>query len=100
LPGIFSEGATGGRSVLFAQPAYQHGVVPQSLAMAHGSEPTDREVPDIAADASPITGWLIGYTSGGRYHQILEGGTSGSSPIVPPLEADAQQSQRPRRRVR
>jgi subtilase family serine protease len=92
LPGVFSEGSTGGRSVLFAQPAYQHGVVPGSLATAHGTEPADREVPDIAADASPITGWLIGYTSSGRYHQILEGGTSGSSPIVAALEADAKQA--------
>ena len=57
-----------------------------------GSMPANREVPDVAADASPITGWLIGYTQpGGRYHQIVEGGTSGSSPIIAALEADAKQ---------
>ncbi len=92
LPGTFAEGSTGGRSELFAEPAYQRGVVPRSLATAKGSEPADRTVPDVAADASPITGWQIGYTSpGGRYQQVVEGGTSGSSPIIAALEADAKQ---------
>jgi subtilase family serine protease len=92
-PGTFAEGSTGGRSELFPEPAYQRGVVPRSLATAKGSEPADRAVPDVAADASPITGWLIGYTTpGGRYQQVVEGGTSGSSPIVAALEADAKQA--------
>ena len=92
-PGTFAEGSTGGRSELFAEPAYQRGVVPRSLATARGSEPADRAVPDVAADASPITGWQIGYTSpGGLYEQVVEGGTSGSSPIVAALEADAKQA--------
>jgi subtilase family serine protease len=92
-PEIFSEGSTGGRSDLFAEPGYQLGVVPRSLATRNGSGPADRVVPDVAADASPITGWLIGYTPpGGSYQQILEGGTSGASPIVAALEADAKQA--------
>ena len=91
-PGPFQEGSTGGRSDLFPEPAYQRGVVPASLATAGGTRRAGREVPDIAADASPMTGWLIGYTPpGGRYTQILEGGTSGASPIVAALEADAKQ---------
>jgi subtilase family serine protease len=93
LPGTFAEGSTGGRSELSAEPGYQLGVVPRSLATAEGSEPADRTVPDVAADASPITGWQIGYTSpGGGYQQVVEGGTSGSSPIVAALEADAKQA--------
>jgi subtilase family serine protease len=92
-PGEFSEGSTGGRSVLFAEPAYQRGVVPASLATQGGKLPADRVVPDIAADASPMTGWLIAYTPpGGTYQQTIEGGTSGSSPIVAALEADAKGS--------
>jgi subtilase family serine protease len=92
-PGTFAEGSTGGRSQLFTEPAYQRGAVPRSLATMSGSRPADRAVPDVAADASPITGWLIGYTPPrGRYGQVLEGGTSGSSPIIAALEADAKQA--------
>jgi subtilase family serine protease len=92
-PGTFTQGSTGGRSALFAEPAYQRDVVPGALSTGKGSLPAGREVPDVAADASPVTGWLIGYTSpGSTYSQTLEGGTSGSSPIVAALEADARQA--------
>jgi subtilase family serine protease len=91
-PGSFQEGSTGGRSTLFPQPAYQRGVVPAALSTDGGTMPPGREVPDVAADASPVTGWQIAYTPpGGQYGQIIEGGTSGSSPIVASLEADAKQ---------
>lgn len=91
-PGAFEQGSTGGRSTLFAQPAYQRGVVPAALSTDHGRLRAGREVPDVAADASPMTGWMIGFTTpGGRYGTQLEGGTSGSSPIVAGLEADAKQ---------
>jgi subtilase family serine protease len=91
-PGTFEQGSTGGRSMLFAQPAYQRGVVPAALSTEHGRLPAGREVPDVAADASPMTGWVIGFTTPGRsYGTQLEGGTSGSSPIVAGLEADAKQ---------
>jgi subtilase family serine protease len=94
-PGSFQEGSTGGRSILFAQPGYQRGVVPAALATDGGTKPAGRELPDIAADASPVTGWLIGFTQpGSTYSQILEGGTSGASPIVASLEADAKQAAR------
>jgi subtilase family serine protease len=92
-PGNFEQGSTGGRSILFAQPAYQRGVVPASLSTDHGKLPAGREVPDIAADASPMTGWTIGFTApGSSYDTQIEGGTSGSSPIVASLEADAKQA--------
>ena len=92
-PGTFEEGSTGGRSTLFAQPAYQRGVVPAALSTDHGRLPAGREVPDVAADASPMTGWTIGFTApGGRYATQIEGGTSGASPIVAGLEADAKQT--------
>jgi subtilase family serine protease len=92
-PGSFEQGSTGGRSMLFAQPAYQRGVVPASLSTDHGKLPAGREVPDVAADASPMTGWMIGFTTpGSGYATQLEGGTSGSSPIVASLEADAKQA--------
>ena len=91
-PGIFGQGSTGGPSALFAQPAYQRGVVPQSLATQGGSQPPARVAPDIAANADPLTGWLIAYTAGGSYQQIVEGGTSGASPTIAALEADAKQA--------
>lgn len=92
-PGTFEEGSTGGRSILFAQPAYQRGVVPAALSTDRGKLPAGREVPDISADASPMTGWTIGFTApGGQYGAQIEGGTSGSSPIVAGLEADAKQA--------
>jgi subtilase family serine protease len=92
-PGNFEEGSTGGRSTLFPEPAYQRGVVPSALSTSGGTMPAGREVPDIAADASPVTGLDIGYTPpGGTYGQVLVGGTSAASPIVASLEADAAQA--------
>jgi subtilase family serine protease len=68
-------------------------VVPAALSTDHGTRPAGREVPDVAADASPMTGWTIGFTTpGARYGTQVEGGTSGSSPIVAGLEADAKQA--------
>ncbi|WP_329567752.1 S53 family peptidase [Kitasatospora sp. NBC_01266] len=94
-PGTFQEGSTGGRSDTIAQPWYQKGVVPAALATANGTGPAHREVPDISADADgDATGWLIGYTDPGTgsYTEVTEGGTSGSSPLIAGLEADAAQA--------
>jgi subtilase family serine protease len=89
-PGLYEEGTTGGRSVLFAEPSYQRGVVPTALSTDGGKAAAGREVPDVAADASPISGWLIGFTTpGSTYGKVIEGGTSGASPIVASLEADS-----------
>ena len=92
-PGSFLEGSTGGLSALFAEPAYQEAAVPAALATDGGTEPAHRVVPDIAADAGSV--WLIGYTGAvtpGVYSVIPEGGTSGATPLIAGLEADAMQA--------
>src|SRR5581483_9615656 len=53
--------AGGGPSLLWAQPGYQKGVVPASLATAPGNRGGKvRSVPDISADADPFTGMAVG----------------------------------------
>ncbi len=62
LPGVFAGGSGGGTSTLFRQPTYQRGVVPAALSHASGSAAPMRVAPDIAADADPFTGSLVGET--------------------------------------
>lgn len=82
-------GSGGGYSDLFPRPAYQLGVVPLSN---EGS----RAVPDVAADADPNTGILVGQTQtfadGVRYGEYRIGGTSVSSPLTAGMLADVQQA--------
>jgi subtilase family serine protease len=95
LPGsVFGGGAGGGRSTVFAQPSYQRGVVPSSLAAGK------RVVPDIAALADPYTGFLIGIspitddtklTTGAFVNQTY-GGTSLASPLTAAQIALVQQT--------
>jgi subtilase family serine protease len=98
LPGTFSGGAGGGRSALFGQPAYQRGTVPAALSTSGGSGTPMRVVPDIAADADPETGMLIGITlalapgAAPVYAEGRVGGTSLSTPLVAGIQADAQQA--------
>lgn len=69
------------------------GVVPDALTTAGGTAPAHREQPDISADGDRATGWLVGYTTpNGAYHEELGAGTSGSSPLIAGLEADAAQA--------
>jgi subtilase family serine protease len=112
-PGTFLMGSGGGLSAKIAQPGYQRRVVPSSLATAGGTVPARRVVPDVSADAG--TFWLVGYTAPGNptpvdpggagpadadpnpgppvYAERPEGGgTSGSSPLLAALEADAKQA--------
>jgi subtilase family serine protease len=94
-PGAYLYGSGGGTSRLFAQPAYQAGVVPASLATAHGSTPA-RVVPDISALGDPTTGLLVGQTQtfpdgSVRYSEYRIGGTSLSSPLMAGFFAVAQQ---------
>ena len=112
-PGTFLMGSGGGLSTKIAQPAYQRGVVPDSLATAGGTVPARRVVPDVSADAG--TFWLVGYTAPGEPTPVepgdpgpadtdpapgppvyaerpVGGGTSGSSPLLAALEADAKQA--------
>lgn len=89
-PGTFYMGGGGGTSAVFDQPAYQRGVVPTDLAHQYGSQAM-RVEPDIAADADPYTGYLIGWTVDGQYQTEAYGGTSLATPIVASLVALASQ---------
>jgi subtilase family serine protease len=93
-PGDFEAGSGGGVSAVFAQPRYQRPVVPAPLATDGGAVPARRVVPDIAANAG--NNWLVGFTGAaadGGYAQVDEaGGTSGSTPLIAGLEADAIQA--------
>jgi subtilase family serine protease len=91
----FQYGAGGGFSRIFAQPWYQNGVVTNN--------PTGgRAVPDIAMDADPTTGMLVGETqtfalpsvfgpAGVHYGEYRIGGTSLASPLFAGVEAVVQQ---------
>lgn len=77
-------GAGGGYSTLFNRPEYQVGVVPASA-------PAGRAVPDVAMDADPTTGMLIGETQtfpeGAHYGEYRIGGTSLASPLFAGMTA-------------
>jgi subtilase family serine protease len=103
-PADFAYGSGGGTSMVYQQPYYQAGVVPRSLAtrLPSGkiSKSPMREVPDVAMDADPSTGFLIGETvrlrtgkTGFMFSRI--GGTSLATPLFAGLEADAAQATGP-----
>jgi subtilase family serine protease len=81
----FLYGAGGGSSKEWNKPAYQHGHVPG----------TTRQVPDVAMDADPQTGMLVGETqrfpSGVHYGEYRIGGTSLASPLFAGMTAVAFQ---------
>jgi subtilase family serine protease len=93
-------GRGGGTSEDVPQPAYQAGHVPGSLARtllggAPAAQPM-RVVPDVAMDADPMTGFLIGVTEKRPdgtvgYTESGIGGTSLATPLFAGLVADAQQ---------
>jgi subtilase family serine protease len=90
----------GGPSLLWAQPSYQRGVVPASLAKAPGNRGgLIRAVPDISADADSFTGMAVGLLSFNSkgvpngFSEIPVGGTSLASPLVAGMVADAEQYQ-------
>jgi subtilase family serine protease len=91
---VYLYGSGGGTSRLFAQPTYQQGVVPLSLATLWSTTPA-RVVPDISAVGDPNTGMLIGQTqtfsTGAAYGEFRIGGTSLSSPLMAGIMAVAQQ---------
>jgi subtilase family serine protease len=86
-PVPFLYGAGGGFSMLFQKPAYQNGVV-NSTAPGRGT-------PDVALDADPTTGMLIGQTQTFphtvAYGEFREGGTSLASPMMAGMVALAVQ---------
>jgi subtilase family serine protease len=77
----FLYGAGGGESALFDQPAYQNGIAPAGARM----------VPDVALDADPNTGMLIGETQtfpeGVKYGEFRIGGTSLAAPLFAGMTA-------------
>jgi subtilase family serine protease len=81
----FLYGAGGGESALFGQPDYQAGITPSGA----------RGVPDVALDADPTTGMLVGETQtfpdGVYYDQYRIGGTSLASPLFAGMTALAFQ---------
>jgi len=96
----FENGATsGGPSLLWAEPAYQRGVVPRSMAAAPGNRGSSRSEPDISADADLYTGFATGIlvprkNKPPKFELGAVGGTSMASPLVAGMVADAQQGQR------
>ena len=98
LPGAFYAGAGGGRSTVFAEPSYQRGVVPASLAV-DSSGNAMRVIPDISDVADPYTGFLIGIRpiiddttlQTGPFETETFGGTSLASPVVAAKMAILQQ---------
>ena len=86
-PGAFQAGGGGGTSVLFDEPFYQKGLVPDALAKQnHKGNRRGRVVPDISAVGDANTGLLIGQTQtfpdGVYYDEYRVGGTSLSAPVV------------------
>ncbi len=77
----FLYGAGGGFSHLFNQPTWQQGVAPGAA----------RAVPDVAMDADPNTGMLIGITQefpeGLHFGEYRIGGTSLASPLFAGIQA-------------
>lgn len=86
---LYGGGAGGGVSTNFAEPAYQKGVVPTSLATSADGTP-GRVVPDIADLADPYTGFQIAIRpildnatlKTGALTFETYGGTSLASPIA------------------
>jgi subtilase family serine protease len=96
------QGATGGGpSLLWAQPAYQRGVVPRSLAASPGNRGgLVRTVPDISAIADPFTGFAVGQLFLNNkgvlvYAEEPIGGTSVAAPLVAGMVAASEQYQHP-----
>src|SRR4029078_12742199 len=81
----FLYGSGGGESVIFAHADYQDGITPAGA----------RGVPDVAMDADPTTGMLVGETQtfpdGVYYDQYRIGGTSLASPLFAGMTALALQ---------
>ena len=93
-PGEYEEGSGGGVSSFYAEPGYQKAVVSPSLATDGGTTAPSRVMPDISADAGLtwLAGWTGAFTDGQYLELPASGGTSGSTPLIAGLEADAIQA--------
>jgi subtilase family serine protease len=99
-PVDYDGGSGGYTSFTYAEPSYQKGVVPNSLALRNspilGNQPA-RVVPDVSMDADPATGILMGlhetFPNGQvRFGLTRFGGTSLASPLLAGELADASQA--------
>ena len=87
-PGGYWAGGGGDTSFEYAEPYYQQGVVPHSIADRNRAVTgvANRVVPDISDDADPFTGLKEGETlaepGGERYEEFPIGGTSLASPLL------------------
>jgi subtilase family serine protease len=97
----YYDGGGGGVSTNYPQPAYQAGIVPNSLATAlpDGTTATTpmRVSPDVSMDGDNSTGLLVGYTQkfadgNVAYHEERWAGTSLSCPLFAGMQALAQQA--------
>ena len=102
-PGGYQYGSGGGTSVLFDEPWYQVGIVPDALAAQNQTgHHRGRVVPDISMVGDPNTGFLVGETQtfpdpeGVHYGEFRLGGTSLSSPLFAGYMAVADQIARHR----
>ncbi len=91
LPAVYQSGSGGGESMVFEQPWYQQGVVPKKISEYNTKTPM-RAVPDVALDADPQTGMLMGqsqtFPDGSiQYSELRIGGTSVASPLFAGLIA-------------
>ncbi|MEV6005978.1 S53 family peptidase [Streptomyces sp. NPDC051976] len=96
VPSPFYFGGGGGTSEDFAQPWYQRGTVPNSLAHtlmtgAHSGH-AQRVTPDVSMNGDLYTSVLVGMTTDGVYSEGGYGGTSVSSPEFAAVQADAMQA--------
>jgi subtilase family serine protease len=93
---VYNSGGGGGTSTLFTQPWYQQGKVPASESEYFTKNVPMRTVPDIAMDADPNTGMLVGETqvfpNGTYWDQYRIGGTSLASPLLAGMVAVADQA--------
>src|SRR5579862_1542333 len=81
----------GGVSVKWTQPAWQAAVAPHLAGGCTSSSSVHcREVPDIALDAAPQTGYVI-YCSCEVPPWGTHGGTSASAPLMAAITADADE---------
>jgi subtilase family serine protease len=91
------EGAGGGRVDGQTEPWYQRAVVPTAMATGPDGK-ADRVGPDVAMDADPGTGMLLGghaldlLGDGANYVEHVVGGTSLSSPLFAAAQSLAQQA--------
>jgi subtilase family serine protease len=96
VPAPFYFGGGGGTSEDFAQPAYQRGVVPDTLShtlmTGAKSKTAQRVTPDVSMNGDLYTSVLVGISDGADYSEGGYGGTSVSAPEFAAVQADAMQA--------